>query len=169
MEEIDAITKNSSFVENMMEHVFISEILQEAWIKRKEKIDILRAEVDDSGYDIIISKGNTTRYIQLKTSIVGGKRRKQKLNINLVDKLNGCIVWMIRDIDERERFKLKYLYFGSPVGCKFPDISIYKIGKYGKGNAHGVKLERPAIREIPKSAFKEINTTSSLYDKLFNE
>jgi hypothetical protein len=35
------------------------------------------------------------------------------------------------------------------------------------GNAHGVKKERPAIRQIPKSKFIEVSGIKELIEKLF--
>ena len=53
----------SSFRENLFEHIFISEILQEAWVKRRQVIDVLRSEVDSSGYDFGLGErgGHATR------------------------------------------------------------------------------------------------------------
>lgn len=38
--------------EQIIEHTFISEILQEAWFKYKKYIEVLYSEIDRSGYDI---------------------------------------------------------------------------------------------------------------------
>lgn len=171
MDSIKEKTVNSSFVENMVEHVFISEMLQEVWINRNNgKVEILRAEVDDSGYDIILSWGNTNRYIQLKTSEIGGKTIKQKFNIALAAKENACVIWIIREIDNQsKRFKFKYLFFGSPIGQPFPDIEKYKTARHTKGNAKGEKKERPNIREIPKKDFVEYDSCSKLFEGLFKK
>lgn len=36
----------SNFREKMLEHVFVSELIQEAWFKRNTTIEILRSEID---------------------------------------------------------------------------------------------------------------------------
>lgn len=161
---------NSRFIENMIEHAFISEIVQEAWIMNNGKLEILRPEVDDSGYDIVLSWKNKIRYIQLKTSEEEAKTKKQKLNIALADKPNGCIIWIIRKIDNTtKRFKFKYLFFGSKFGKPFPDIEKYKTATHTKGNAEGKKKERLNIKEIPKKRFVEYNSCSDLFTVLFGK
>jgi len=161
---------NSRFIENMIEHAFISEIVQEAWINNKGKLEILRAEVDDAGYDIVLSWKNKNRYIQLKTSEKDGTTAKQKLNIALAHKENGCIVWIIRETnDKTKRFKFKYLFFGSEFGQPFPDVEKYKTAKHPRRNAKGERKERPNVKEIPKDAFTKCNSCSKLFTALFNE
>ena len=42
----------SSFREKLLEHVFVSELLQEAWLGRGQTMEVLRSEVDAAGYDL---------------------------------------------------------------------------------------------------------------------
>ena len=72
--------RQSSFRENLLEHMFISEVLQEAWIKRRQVIEVLRSEVDDSGYDVVLVSGQVIRHVQLKSSREGSKTNEQKVN-----------------------------------------------------------------------------------------
>ena len=170
MDSIEDKTRYSSYIENMVEHVFISEVLQEAWIRLGCRIDVLRAEVDDSGYDIVLSLGKVARYIQLKTSEEGAARSKQNLNIALAEKPNACIIWIERKPDDKSgRFVFEYLFFGTEAECTFPDISKYKTAKHTRANADGFKKEREAIREIPKSAFIRISSMRSLLERLFGD
>ena len=48
----DAYLK-SLFYEQLVEHVFVSEIHQEAWYYFGETVEVLRSEVDSSGYDVV--------------------------------------------------------------------------------------------------------------------
>ena len=171
MDTIEDKTMNSSFIENMIEHVFVSEMLQEAWINRNHlKLEVLRAEVDDSGYDIVMTCNNKTRYIQLKTSELGSSTRIQKMNIALLKKENACILWIIREKDDNsKRYKFKYLYFGSQIGEQFPNIDRFRIAKNARGNANGEKKERPNIRDIPKTRFKKYDSSSEIFGILFSE
>ena len=171
MDTIDDKTINSSFIENMIEHVFISEMLQEAWLNRNHlKLEVLRAEVDESGYDIVMICNNKIRYIQLKTSEVNGTTKMQKLNISLLEKENACIIWIIREEDTNsKRYKFKYLFFGSQVGEPFPKIDSYRLAKSARNNVNGEKKVRPNIREIPISQFIEYKSSSEIFRVLFNE
>ena len=169
MESIEAKTRYSSFIENMIEHAFISEIMQEAWIRNENTIEVLRSEVDDSGYDIVLSYGNITRFIQLKTSEQDGKTSKQKLNLSLSKRENGCIVWIVRSIDTSTmRFKFRYRFFGSRIGGEFPDVSSYNISRHSKADSKGEKKERGNFRDVPKGEFAEIENISELFSWLFH-
>lgn len=60
--------RESSFREKLLEHVFVSELLQEAWLGRRQTMEVLRSEVDAAGYDLVLECGGTIRYVQLKGS-----------------------------------------------------------------------------------------------------
>lgn len=158
----------SSFIEKMVEHAFVSEILQEAWIRKGKQIEILRAEVDNSGYDIVACCDNVNRYIQLKTSDAGAKTSIQNVNIALVKKENACVVWIIRHPNPGSaRYRFSYRFFGAPVGFSFPDTSEFRKAKHSRGNSFGVKNERPNIIRVPRSRFEIINDSEILLRVLF--
>jgi hypothetical protein len=158
----------SSFYEQLVEHVFISEILQEAWFRFGEIVEVLRAEVDASGYDIVLECNNVLRHVQLKTSKVDGKTANQKVNVALGRKPNGCVVWILRSEDQQShRMKLTYRFFGNDAGEPLPSLGDCRIGKHTKSNKDGVKAERPSIRVVPKGSFQLIDTTTELVTKLF--
>ena len=76
----------STFYEQLVEHVFISELLQEAWFGSRETIEVLRSEIDDAGYDIVLECNGFVRHVQLKTSDVSATTAQQKVNIALAGK-----------------------------------------------------------------------------------
>ena len=43
----------SQFYEQLVEHALISEVLQEAWYSFGMTVEVLRAEVDAFGYDVV--------------------------------------------------------------------------------------------------------------------
>src|SRR5208337_396694 len=171
-ESIDAIAQDrylkSSFHEKLVEHVFISEVLQEAWYRFRKTAEVLRAEVDASGYDVVLECNGILRHVQLKTSEAGADTERQLLNVALARKPGGCIVWIICYEDRHScRIKLSYRFLGGDAGQPFPSLAGLKIAKHAKANAQGVKKERPAIRVVPTSRFTEISTTRELAGKLF--
>jgi len=158
----------SSFYEQLVEHVFISEILQEAWFRFGEIVEVLRAEVDASGYDIVLECNNVLRHVQLKTSKVDGKTANQKVNVALASKRSGCVIWILRSEDQQShRMKLTYRFFGDDAGEPLPSLDGFRVGKHTKGNKDGVKAERPSIRVVPKGSFEAIDTTTELVTRLF--
>lgn len=163
----DAYMK-STFYEQLVEHVFISEVLQEAWYYYGKTVEVLRSEVDASGYDVVLECNEVLRHVQLKTSRRESKTAIQKVNIALAAKPSGCIVWIVRSEDiESCRASLSYLFFGGESRMPLPSLENFKVATHTKGNAEGVKKERAAIRVIPKAKFTPIATTRELVAVLF--
>ena len=84
---------------------------------------------------------------------------------SLGNKPSGCVVLIQFD---KESLSLgPYLYFGGAPGDPLPSLADHKIAKHTKGNAQGVKAERPNIRTVPNSAFTKIKSIHELYLQLF--
>jgi hypothetical protein len=157
----------STFIEQLVEHVFISEVLQEVWYSFGKTVEVLRSEVDASGYDVVFECNDILRHVQLKTSMPNAKVAGQKVNLALAEKPSGCVVWIKRhEDDESRRMKLSYLFFGGKPRERL-SLAGFKVAKHAKANARGIKTERPAIRVVPKSQFEEILTTEKLVEQLF--
>ena len=161
----------SSFREKLLEHVFVSELLQEAWLNRHQTVEVLRSEVDDSGYDLVLECNGVIRHVQLKSSKADAKTSKQNVNIKLAEKPSGCVMWLVFQEDATaKRLKLHYLFFGGGPGrplCEDEKLNSFKVGKHAKGDASGHKSERPSIRVIPKNKFTNIRGMAELMDRLF--
>lgn len=157
-------SSNSSFLEKLREYVFLSEILKEAWFSRELTVDVLRAEVDNSGYDLALECEGTIRFIQLKSSWVGSKTATQKVNVKLAEKPGGCVIWLFQD-DSDHSVELKYRFFGGGPG-EPPELG-EKVGKHTKGNAEGEKLLRPNTRIIGIGKFDKPVNANQLFEKLF--
>lgn len=164
----DEASIKSSFYEQLTEHVFISEVLQEAWYYFGKTVEVLRSEVDASGYDVVFECNGVMRHVQLKTSRAESKTASQKVNIALATKPSGCIVWIVRSENmESCRASVSYLFFGGASGTPLPSLDGFKVATHTKGNSEGVKKERAAIRVIPKAKFLPIATTRDLVAILF--
>ena len=160
--------RKSSFYEQLVEHVFISKVLQEVWFRFGKTVEVLRSEVDASGYDVVLECNGVLRHVQLKTSKIGGKTANQKVNVALASKPSGCVVWILRDEDQQDyRMQLQYLFFGAAAGQPLPSLDGFRVGKHTKGNKDGVKAERQSIRVIPKGSFDSIGSTTELVSRLF--
>lgn len=162
-----SISNYSTFYEQLIEHVFISEILQETWFRFGQKVEVLRAEIDASGYDIVLESNNVLRHIQLKTSIVNSSKTSIDINIKLGEKPSGCVIWIEWAVNEQQRIEVKYLFFGSSPGIALPNIFNHKVGKHSKANSEGEKTKRPSIRTIKKSEFSKVNDITKLVYVLF--
>ncbi|MCS7469565.1 hypothetical protein NZK35_23175 [Stieleria sp. ICT_E10.1] len=158
----------SSFFEQLVEHVFISELLQEAYYRFGMTVEVLRSEIDASGYDVVFECNGIIRHVQLKTSTIHGKTSRQKVNVALAEKPSGCVVWIIRSEDNPDcRMRSTYRFFGNEAGQPLPSLDGFAVAKHTKGNKDGVKAERPAIRVVNKGDFIAINTMTELVMRLF--
>jgi hypothetical protein len=124
-------------------------------------MEVLRSEVDSSGYDLALEFNGVLRYVQLKSSSTGAKTSRQTVNAKLADKPGGCVVWLTFEEVDR-RMKLQYRFYGGEPGEK-PNLGDQK-GKHTRG----AKAERPNTRVLSKSKFKPVGCDISLlFDLLF--
>jgi hypothetical protein len=158
-------TGNSSYREKLIEHLFIAELLKLSWLHRGCSLEIAKPEVDSAGYDLIAEARGCIRHIQLKTTLIGGKARSQKVHTKLAEKPSGCVVWIY--FDEKSLRLGPFYYFGSAAGKPLPRITDYKIAKHTKGDKGGFKAERPNIRVIPIRDFDKLDSIEEVFAQLF--
>lgn len=158
----------STLREQMLEHLFIAELMQEVWFGRKQPIEVLRSEVDSGGYDLAVECNGITRHIQLKSSRAGPQTRRPSISLELSNKPSGCVVWLTVDVGVTGRKAvIDYRFFGSDPGKPLPDMSRFVITKHTRANAQGVKRERPGHRRVPIRCFERVSNIQELTNKLF--
>lgn len=158
-------TLYSSRREKLVEHVFVGEILRNLWRAGVHEVDVLRAETDASGYDIVVEVGSVVRHIQLKSSALNSRTSRQKVNLALGCKPSGCVLWVLFNSSTLELGP--FLWFGGIPGDPLPDMTSFPVAKHTKGNAEGVKAERANIRVITKGKFTKVDSISGVIEKLF--
>lgn len=157
----------SQYREKMIEHVFVAEMWKEAWFRRKTVMEVLRSEVDGSGFDILLECQGVQRHVQLKATEAKGKARRQDINTNLAKRAGGCVVWIFFDGDTVNGLtSLRYWFFGGKPGENLPPLG-EKLAKHSKANTLGVKGERPGLRELGRGKFVEVPSASELFTTLF--
>jgi hypothetical protein len=155
----------SSHREALLEHLFAGEVMKHLWRRGDWRLEVLKPQVDDSGYDLVLEANSIVRHVQLKASFRGSTVDKVSVNVLLSGKPSGCVVFLWFD---QESLDLgPFLFFGGAPGESLPDLSGMKIGKHTKGNALGVKAERPNIRTVPLSKFEKVGTVEEIVAKLF--
>ncbi len=155
----------SSLREQYLEYALMGVLCQEMW-KRGVEMDILRSHTDRSGYDILLEANGIQRHVQLKSSFVGAKTSRQKINVKLAEKPSGCVIWVWFDPATLEL--VHYLWFGAEPGHPVPDLGS-RIGKHSKGNAEGYKAERSDIRILNKGQFDAVGSAELLAGRLFGK
>lgn len=156
--------RKSAAREKIVEHVFAAKLLQYAWSKDVD-LEVLRSEVDAAGYDLVLEAAGVVRHVQLKATIVGGRRAKVDVHVRLCDKPSGCVIWL--DVTATELEIVGIRWFGAPPGAPLPCVQGFRIAKHTKANAQGIKAERPGKRQIPQSAFESVPTVDALFTRLF--
>jgi hypothetical protein len=141
--------------EKMLLHRFLGEIYSSFWTRSDYSIEVLFAEVDNAGYDVVLMKGNQPAYIQLKAINKESKTNLFNINKRLQEKPGGCVVLIEYTSDS-----LSYHYF------KAENLIQYKTAKHAKANSKGIKGEREGIVQVSKRKF-DACTLDELIEKLF--
>jgi hypothetical protein len=157
----------SSYREQLVEYLFLSELLQDAWLRRQQRIDVLRADVDGAGYDLVAECNGVVRHIQLKSTVAGGARRSQNIHTALASQRSGCVVWVVLQHGGGHRLETSFLTFGGAAGEPLGALDGFKAARHARANAEGVKSLRRAHRRVPMSAFVERPDVAAVSDWLF--
>jgi hypothetical protein len=142
----------SSARENLIEHVFLGELLRGLWRKEVRDLEVLRPEVDSGGYDLALEFRGLTRHVQLKSSYRGVRPADVTASVRLLERPSACIVWIFFDPDTLSRGP--FLWFGGDAGERMPAMGD-KVAKHTKPNAMLKKADRPAHRVIAKKPFRQ--------------
>jgi hypothetical protein len=154
----------SSLREKLLEHLFIGELGRELWKLGRRDIEILRAETDSAGYDLVLECNGVLRHVQLKSSHLTSNTRKQTVNIGLSKKPQGCVVWIKFDQDT---LKLgPFLWFGGSPTENLPPLGD-RPARHTRRNRMGTRSLRENLRDVSESKFTKLATMSDLVTKLF--
>lgn len=154
----------SSFREKLLEHVFVGQLLCELWRRGARNVEVLRAEVDHGGYDLVLECNGILRYIQFKSSHRASATADVSVSLNLSEKPGGCVLWIHFDPDTLELGP--FLWFGGAPGEKLPALG-EKVAKHSKGDRNGVKKLKPNHRVVSKSKFERLRDMDAVISRLF--
>ena len=160
----DDHTTHSSAREKLLEHLFVGELMRHLWISGRRDIELLRSEVDNGSYDLVLECNGVTRHIQLKASHRGSKTAKVNININLARRPSGCVVWILFDEDTLQLGP--YLWFGGAPGEPLPSLGD-KIARHTKADAAGLKKERAGLRVVKRAEFQKLVSLTEVVQALF--
>lgn len=155
----------SSIREKVLEHLFIGDLLRCLWRRGIRGVEILRAEVDSNGYDLVLEYQSIIRHVQLKASYNKAKTARQNIQLSLGDKPSGCVIWLQFDPETMELGP--FLWLGNKAGEKLPCLGD-RIARHTKGAKDGYKAERPRLRIVNKGSFERVETIDDVANLLFN-
>jgi hypothetical protein len=151
----------------LIEHLFVGEMMRRLWLRGIAQFEVLKPEVNDGGYDLVVEANGIARHIQLKSSFKGARTGQVKVSLNLAHKPSACVIWILFDSGSMELGP--FLWFGGRPGEAMPAIDDFKKAKHTRANADGVKKERPNQRSIPRAQFERIEEFDKLVSRMFGE
>jgi hypothetical protein len=154
----------SSKLEKILEVRLCAELATDLWLRGIADFEILRGEVDDAGYDLVLEANDWLRHIQLKASRAGAATAEVSVSTRLARKPSGCVVWMIYDPATLRIECFRWL--GGAPGHPLPQLGD-KVTRHTKGDRLGYKAERPGHRVVPKARFETLHSPAELVERLF--
>ena len=155
------LSENSLYVEKTLEHLLLANLSQVIWRRKSRKLlEIATAEIDNKGFDVVLTLGAVTRHVQLKSLKLDGRRDNIDINIGLGLKPSGCV--LVCEYDPNTLVFEKFHFFGNAPGKRLSNIKAFPIAKNP-----GRKTPRRNVRKIPKTLFKPVSTIEGVADKLF--
>jgi hypothetical protein len=151
--------------EKVFEHLFLGDLTR-ALLKAGRRCEVLRAEYDGAGYDLVLEADGILRHAQLKAMRADGKRAHVDINVELAAKPSGCVIWML--VDPETFTTTRYRWFGGAPGEPLPPLGDRAV-RHTKADSQGLKAERPGLRQLARSRFDAVGTTDALLNRLFGD
>lgn len=155
---------HSTLRERTVEHLFVGELLRALWQRGVFDVEVLRSEFDAHGYDVVLSRGDVTRHVQLKTG-TGKMPPSVQLGLSLATKPSGCAIWIQVSPD----LELKpYFFFGGSPGKPLPSIRRFATPLRPTHNKQGIRPQRTNHRLVPRARFTRLEEIDDVVDALFD-
>jgi hypothetical protein len=156
------LSENSTYIESVMEHQFLYLVLSHLWEKHGLVAEVLRADVDNSGYDLLIETKGVVRFIQLKSHSSDKKPGNKSIHLSLAAKTNPCMI--ILDYAPKTLAVEKYWWWD---GTAFsPEGRAH--AKKSKRNSESKRDDRKNHVIVKASEFKRVADMAQLVRLLFS-
>lgn len=164
--------RQSSYREALVEHLFLGELLRRLWVGGVRDLEVLKPQVDDAGYDLVLvrrldadggstGKGLVTRYLQLKASGLTGATGSVTLHRRLAERAGGCLVWVLFEPELFLPGDFRFRWFG---GSPFSP----PVDRPLRPARHPItKAERLNVLSVPRSLFVDDLNWEELLKRLF--
>lgn len=156
--------EHSVLREKVIEHIFLAELSRTLLLDLATPFEVLRAEFDANGYDVVLEAAGLLRHVQLKATAATGRRAHVDINLSLAEKPGGCVVWIF--VDPQTLTLGPFLWFGGAAGQPLPPLGDREV-RHAKGDATGNKKVRSGLRRLPKGQFTRIASIKELAAVLF--
>jgi hypothetical protein len=161
------LAERSSYVENVLVHRMVADLAGELWHRNPNlPLHIFNSEVDDSGFDLVLSCANTLRYIQVKQVHLQGKTKKFSVRLEFTSLPGSCVVVIVHS--ESDLQVKHFLFFGGSANESMPNVESEKASVSSiKRGENGKRKIRPHYRDIPRNKFCGPLNTGELLNALF--
>lgn len=156
--------RHSVLRERIVEHVFIGDLLRRLWQRGVTDVELLRAEFDAGGYDLVLTRGPVIRHLQLKAMLEGGKANRVVVNLQLALKPSGCVLWIVVDHALHLR---AFRWLGGLPGQPLPDLQGFPVARHTRANSTGIKPTRPEHRLVHRREFTELDNLDAVLERFF--
>jgi hypothetical protein len=165
-QDASALFLQSTLREKLLEHLFVGDLLRTMWRQGRRDIEILRAEVDSSGYDLVLDYNGIVRHVQLKSSHQQARTRSVNVAIKLSRKPAGCVIWIEFDAETLELGPYRWLGGASNAPLL---LEGYRPAHHTRRGRGGVRNERPGLRTVGIKRFQSVETMQELIERLFGD
>jgi hypothetical protein len=146
----ELIYQNSNFFESLLEHRFIFDLGRSLLLRETpEFLNVLKADVDMFGFDIVLGSGARVLHVQMKirSNTLPSNPYDIQENLWLIE--HAVVIWILYSSENLE--SISY----SMVGCPMPSMDRYPIGK------------RTGFRAIKMQTAESYDTIDQLAQRLF--
>jgi hypothetical protein len=147
-------SRNSHAYENLVEHVFLADLLRQMWYDREEVVEVAKAQVDSWGYDLVLTVGSKTRHVQLKTSVPAD------VSELLIKREGGCVVAVLPSEDAQ-----RVCYRVWEDKSSFSNLPNARRKVYRRGSEE--RQKRSGHRKVSAGLFSKPMSISGLCEVLF--
>lgn len=164
---INALAERSSYVENVLRHGLVSELSSIMWQRDPfTGLQVFNSEVDDSGFDLVLTLGSLVRYVQLKQAHEEKVPTHCSVRLSFARVPGSCVVLMSHSLATLRL--VEFRFFGSAPVAPMASIENMRPSKSpGRRNAAGERKVRANYRDVPVKYFQGPLTATELADVLF--
>src|SRR5258706_3451736 len=92
---LKALAERSSYVENVLTHALVAELSSVMWQRDPmTPLQVFNSEVDDLGFDLVLTVGSQSRYVQLKQAHDEKAPTHCSVRVSFANMPGACVVLM---------------------------------------------------------------------------
>ena len=163
-----SLTDDSSWIGYLYETRLLADLLTVAWT-RDEIVSISKATVDSGGYDVVVQRGDTERFVQVKQVTSTSSTSRIQVHVLLEKRPSGCVVVVRHGPpgDPAADRRLDFAVFGSPAGSPVDLRGFSRASKARSGHLPEDQKQRKNTVVVPLARLTWLSV-DELYDFLFD-